>query len=136
MIDSSTFSGSSAPHPLAASLPKFIRFDPTSELWKEHLARFKTFASANSVPKDKMAQIFLSNQTTATYKLISTLSSQQTPPKLTNELTMEDITTFMGTCITPDELWLENAINSGLAPHESQETILELAARIRQEAST
>ena len=38
--------------------------------------------------------------------------------------------------MTPDELWSENATNSGLAPHESQETIPELATRIRQEAST
>ena len=63
--------GSSAPHLSAASIPKFIPFDPTSELWKDYLARFYTFASVNSVPKEKLAQIFLTNQTTATYKPIS-----------------------------------------------------------------
>ena len=38
--------GSSALHPSAASIPKFIPFDPTSELWKDYMARFHTFASA------------------------------------------------------------------------------------------
>ena len=113
--------GSSAPHPSAASIPKFIPFDPTLELWKDYLARFHTFVSANSLPKDKMAQIFLTNQTTATYNLLSTMASQQTLPKETNVLTMKDTTTFMETHMTPDDLWSENAINSGLAPHESQE---------------
>ena len=114
------FPGSSAPHLSAASIPKFIPFDPTSELWKDYLARFHTFASANSVPKEKLALIFLTNQTTATHKLLSTLASQQTPTKVTNELTMKDITTFRHS-MTPDNLWSENAINSCLAPHESQE---------------
>ena len=113
--------GSSAPHLSAASIPKFIPFDPTSELWKDYLARFHTFASANSVPKEKLAQIFLTNQTTATHKLLSTLASQQAPPKMTNELTMKDITTIMVTQYDQNDLWSENAINSGLAPHESQE---------------
>ena len=77
------------------SIPNFVPFDSTSELWKEYLARFYTFASANSVPEDKMAQVFLTNQTTANYKLLATLVSQQSPPRRINDLKMQDITTFM-----------------------------------------
>ena len=40
---------------------------------------------------------------------------------MTNELTMKDITTFMVTQYDQDDLWSENAINSSLASHESQE---------------
>ena len=32
------------------SIPKFTSFDPTSELWKDYLARFDTFTQANSIP--------------------------------------------------------------------------------------
>ena len=39
--------------------------------------------------------------------------------------------------MTPDDLWSENAINSGRAPHEIQERPYQnYTARIRQEAST
>ena len=60
--------GSSAPHPLATNIQTHS-FRSPFRTWKDYLERFHTFASANSVPKDKMAQIYLTNQTTATYKL-------------------------------------------------------------------
>ena len=62
------------------SIPNFVPLDSTSELWKDYLARFYTFASANTVPEDKVAQVFLTNQTTANYKLLATLAGQQSPP--------------------------------------------------------
>ena len=43
------------------SISNFVPFDSTSELWKDYLARFYTFTSANSVPEDKVAQVFLTN---------------------------------------------------------------------------
>uniref|UniRef100_A0A5S6Q6N2 CCHC-type domain-containing protein n=1 Tax=Trichuris muris TaxID=70415 RepID=A0A5S6Q6N2_TRIMR len=86
---------SATPPAVASSVPSFPAFDPTSELWKEYWARFKTFAGANSIPAEKLAQVFLTNQTTTTFKLLSTLAVQQSPPKDINELSMENIAEFM-----------------------------------------
>ena len=44
------------------SFPSFISFDTTSELWTDYWARFQTFVAAHSIPDDKKAQIFLTNQ--------------------------------------------------------------------------
>ena len=46
------------PTPMASFQP----FDSTSELWTDYLARFRTFVTANSIPDNKQAQIFLTNQ--------------------------------------------------------------------------
>jgi hypothetical protein len=37
------------------SVPTFC--DSTTELWKDYWALFKTFAGANSMPEDKLAQV-------------------------------------------------------------------------------
>ena len=50
-----------------ASFPSFSPFDSTSELWSDYWARFQTFVKANSIPVDKVAQVFLTNQTKVTY---------------------------------------------------------------------
>ena len=42
--------------------PRFSSFDPTSKLWKDYWARFCTIVSANAVPDEQWAQIFLTNQ--------------------------------------------------------------------------
>ena len=57
----------SAPIMAAASVPSFAPFDPTSKLWKDYRVRFDTFAGANSIPNGKMAQVFFTNKTPATY---------------------------------------------------------------------
>ena len=57
--------------------PPFPAFDSTAELWKDYLLRFKTFVSANSVSNDKLALVFLTNQTSGTYKLTNNYASQQ-----------------------------------------------------------
>ena len=87
--------GSSAPAAQAASVPSFASFDSTSELWRAYLARFHTFVGANSIPKEKIAQVFLTNQKTYTYKLLCTLVGQQRPLRDINQLSMKGITTFM-----------------------------------------
>ena len=46
--------------------PLVPAFESTAELWKDYLLRFKTFASANSVSDDKLALVFLTNQTSDT----------------------------------------------------------------------
>ena len=61
--------------------PPFPAFDSTAELWKDYLLRFKTFVSANSVSDDKLALVFLTNQTSDTYRLINNYASQQDTPQ-------------------------------------------------------
>ena len=121
----------------AASIPNFMPFDSMSELWKDYLARFYTFAAANSIPEDKMAQVFLTNQTTANYKLLATLAGQQSPPRRINDLEMKDITTFMESHYDPKQFVVRERFKfwSG-PPRKPGEKVTELAARIRQDAST
>ena len=61
----------------------------------DYLARFRTFVTANSIPDNKRAQIFLTNQSNSVYKMLSNLAAQQQPVKSIHELTMNDIRTFM-----------------------------------------
>ena len=77
------------------SIPKFTVFDATVELWKDYLAWFITFVGANSISVEKTAQVFLTSQSTTTYKLLGTVAGQQDPPKDINEFSMEDINAFM-----------------------------------------
>ena len=65
------------PTPMASFQP----FDSTSELWTDYLARFRTFVTANSIPDNKQAQIFLTNQSNSVYKMLSNLAAQQQPVK-------------------------------------------------------
>ena len=64
--------------------PSFVQFDRSSEVWTDYWARFCMFVSVHSVSNDRMAQIFLTNQSSTTYKLLSNLASQETPPKSIN----------------------------------------------------
>ena len=75
--------------------PPFLAFDSTAELWKDYLLRFETFVNANSVPDDKKALVFLTNQTSGTYKLITNYASQQDVPTTANAMKFSDITGFM-----------------------------------------
>ena len=75
---------------LQSATQSFVQFDSSSELWTDYWARFYTFVSAHFVSNDRKAQIFLTNQSSTTYKLLSNLASQETPPKSINELTMTD----------------------------------------------
>ena len=77
------------------SIPSFVPFDSSSELWHDYWARFQTFAGANSVPADKTAQVFLTNQSRVTYKLLFNLAAQQSPPKDVNALSMDEIVGYM-----------------------------------------
>ena len=85
------------PTPMASFQP----FDSTSELWTDYLARFRTFVTANSIPDNKQAQIFLTNQSNSVYKILSNLAAQQQPVKSIHELTMNDIQTFMAEQFDP-----------------------------------
>ena len=121
------------PTPMASFQP----FDSTSELWTDYLARFRIFVTANSIPDNKQAQIFLTNQSNSVYKMLSNLAAQQQPVKSIHELTMNDIQTFMAEQFDPKRFVVRERFKfwSDLK-RKPGETIPELASRIRQDAAT
>ena len=121
------------PTPMASSQP----FDSTSELWTDYLARFRTFVTANSIPDNKQAQIFLTNQSNSVYKMLSNLAAQQQPVKSIHELTMNDIQTFMAEQFDPKRFVVRERFKFWSdMKRKPGETIPELASRIRQDAAT
>ena len=121
------------PTPMASFQP----FDSTSELWTDYLARFRTFITANSIPDNKQAQIFLTNQSNSVYKMLSNLAAQQQPVKSIHELTMNDIQTFMAEQFDPKRFVVRERFKFWSdMKRKPGETIPELASRIRQDAAT
>ena len=121
------------PTPMASFQP----FDSTSELWTDYLARFRTFVTANSIPHNKQAQIFLTNQSNSVYKMLSNLAAQQQPVKSIHELTMNDIQTFMAEQFDPKRFVVRERFKFWSdMKRKPGETIPELASRIRQDAAT
>ena len=121
------------PTPMASFQP----FDSTSELWIDYLARFRTFVTANSIPDNKQAQIFLTNQSNSVYTMLSNLAAQQQPVKSIHELTMNDIQTFMAEQFDPKRFVVRERFKFWSdMKRKPGETILELASRIRQDAAT
>ena len=51
------------------SVPKFSAFDPSNELRNDYNQRFQTFIEAHSIPENKIAKIFLTNQLVTTYRV-------------------------------------------------------------------
>ena len=120
------------PTPMASFQP----FDSTSELWTDYLARFRTFVTANSIPDNKQAQIFLTNQSNSVYKMLSNLAAQQQPVKSIHELTMNDIQTFMAEQFDPKRFVVRERFKFWSdMKRKPGETIPELASRI-QDAAT
>ena len=121
------------PTPMASFQP----FDSTSELWTDYLARFRTFITANSIPDNKQAQIFLTNQSNSVYKMLSNLEAQQQPIKSIHELTLNDIQTFMAEQFDPKRFVVRERFKFWSdMKRKPGETIPELASRIRQDAAT
>ena len=121
------------PTPMASFQP----FDSTSELWTDYLARFRTFVTANSIPDNKQAQIFLTNQSNSVYKMLSNLAAQQQPVKSIHEITMNDIHTFMAEQFDPKRFVVRERFKFWSdMKRKPGETITELASRIRQDAAT
>lgn len=122
---------------LQGTTPSFVPFDSTSELWTDYWARFCTFASAHSVSNERKAQIFLTNQSPATYKLLSNSASQETPPKSINDLTMDEIENYMKHQYDPKRFIVRERFKFWSdMQRKPGETVLELAARIRHAAVT
>ena len=130
---------SSTHHPQlsTAAIPPFAAFDSTSEQWPNYWLRFCTFVVANAVPEQRKAQVFLTSQTAAVYKQLANLAAQQTPSNDNNELTTLEIVDFMKEQFDPKlcivcecfKFWSD-------MQRKPDETLQELAARIRQDAAT
>ncbi len=130
-------SGSPVTNVTATTALGFTPFDYTCELWKDYWARFCTFVGAHSIPEERKAQVFLTNQTSTTYKLLANLADQQTPPKDINLLTMDEIVNFMKDQFDPKRFIVRERFRFWSdMERKPGETIQELAARIRQDAAT
>ena len=127
----------SAARPSLYSVPSFTAFDSTAELWTDYYSRFLTSIKAHSVPETKIAQIFLTNQTVSVYKLLQSLASQQQPPININESDMETLAQFMAEQYNPKLFVIRERYKfwSDLS-RKHNESVTELAARIRQDAVT
>lgn len=122
---------------VTASVPPFVSFDPTTELWPDYYSRFCTFLAANAVPESRTAQVFLTNQTTAVYKQLSTLATQMDPPKDIHTLKMDELENFMKEQFDPKRFIVRERFKFWSdMQRKPGETIQELAARIRQDAGT
>ena len=117
------------------NIPSFSAFDPLSELWTDYWSRFQTFLEAHAVPKSRQAKVFLTNQSSVSYKLIDNMAKQLTPPRDINSLTLNEVADFMKEQFHPKrfivreryKFWSDMKRKPG-------ETIPELVARIRQDA--
>ena len=118
-------------------MPSFSPFDPTSELWTDFHSRFLTSIGAHSVPENKVAQVFLTNQSTVEYKLLQNLAAQQQPLVKINTLPMGTIVTFMSEQNGPKRFVVRERYKFWSdIQRKPGESIQELAARIRQDAIT
>ena len=83
------------------TIPSFTPFDSSNELWSDYWAWFITFTGVHSIPEAKQAQVFLTNQTSVTYKLLSIYASQLTPSKDINQMNIAEIVDYMKTQFDP-----------------------------------
>ena len=102
-----------------------------------YLLLFKTFVNDNSVPDEKKALVCLTNQTSGTYKLITNYASQQDVPTTANAMKFSDITGFMSSHYDPTQITVRERYKFwSTIKRKPGETSTELAARIRQMATT
>ena len=128
---------STASSSTASATPNFQAFDSASELWTDYLSRFTTFIAAHSVSDDKLAQVFLTNQSSSIYKLLSNLASQDTSPKSVNDLSMDVIKQCMKQQFDPKRFVVRERFRFWSdMKRKPGESTLELSACIRQAAAT
>ena len=109
----------------------------STELWKDYLLRFETFVNDKSVPDEKKALVYLTNQTSGTYKLITNYASQQDVPTTANAMKFSDTTGFMSSHYDPTQITVRERYKFwSTIKRKPGETSTELAARIQQMATT
>ena len=119
------------------TIQSFTPFDSSNELWFDYWARFITFTRVHLKQEAKQAQVFLTNQISVTYKLLSNYVSQLTPSKDIIQLSIAEIVEYMKTQFDPTRyiVWKHYKFWSDLK-RKPGETIPELAARIHQDSVT
>ena len=86
---------------------------------------------ASFIPKKRAAQVFLKNQTTTVYKVLSTLARQQMPL-----ISSPWITAFMESQFDPKRFIVRERFKFwSNTQRKPGDTVQELAARIRQDAA-
>jgi len=83
------------------SVPSFPAFEPSKELRSDYYLRFQTFVKAHSVTETKMAQVFLTNQSAETYKVLQNFIAQQPGSSNINDANLETLTKFMAEQFDP-----------------------------------
>ena len=116
LVDTGTFANKAVN---TSPTPSFTPFDPTTKLWKDYWARFCTFVGTNAVPDEREAQVFLTNQSTTVFELLSNLASQQCPRKDINEISIQEIVAFMKDQFNPKRLFCESNVNFGVTNNVS-----------------
>ena len=117
--------------------PSFQAFDSTAELWTDYANRFNTWFDAHSIPTDKWAQVFLTNQSAVVYKLLQNLGAQQTPPRTMKEMTRPEIEAHMREQYDPRQFIVRKRFRFwSKMDRKPGESIQELATRIWQDAAT
>ena len=134
MEDTRKAGGTMAPRNQTPPVPAF---DSTAELWKDYLLRFETFVNDKSVADEKKALVFLTNQTTGTYKLITNYASQQDVPTTVNAMKFSDITDFMSSHYDPTQITVKERYKFwNTIKRKPGEMSTELAAKFQQMATT
>ena len=134
MEDTRKAGGTMSPQHQTPTVPAF---NSIAELWKDYLLRFETFVNDNYVPDEKKALVCLSNMTSGTCKLITNYASQQDVPTTANVMQFSDITDFMSSHYDPTQFTVRERYKFwSTIKRKPGETSTELAARIRQMATT
>jgi len=119
------------------AIPTFAPFDSTPGLWKDYWSRFLTFTRAHAVPDHRKVQLFLTNQSSTVYKLLSKLAAQETPPREINDLAMDQIVAYMKVRFDPTRFVIRERFKfCATMQRRPGDSMRELAARIRQAAAT
>ena len=93
--------------------------------------------TCNSVPDYKLTLVFLTNQTSDTYKLVNNYASQQNTPTTADNMKFSDIAEFMSQHYDPTKFTVRERYKFWSSiKRKPGETPTELAARVRQMATT
>ena len=89
------------------------------------------------MPEERKAHVFVTNQFSIVYKMLSHFATQESPANEINDLIMDEIVAYMNHQFGPRRfvVWERYKFYSDMQ-RKPGETISELTARIRQDAAT
>ncbi|KII67648.1 hypothetical protein RF11_04521 [Thelohanellus kitauei] len=115
----------------------FPAFNPMEELWGDYESRFMTFCEANFIAENRWTPVFLTSQSKTTYQLVKTTAAQFKEPRSVDQLSWNDIKDIMSTHFGSRKFVVRerHRFYTELS-RKSNETVRELAARVREKALT